>query len=404
MTTTRRIGVLGATGIGVGSMLGSGVFSDLWEPVLALGDWYLAPVAIAAVVALANAMSTSQLASRHPIAGGVYSYGRLELGHSWGVLAGVAFLVGKTASVAVAALVMGAYLVPAAPQAVATVAVLLAWGLNSRGITRTAGAATSIASIVTVVLVVLCAAAYSEASAGFGWFASADGVASTSPGAVPAVLAGASAVFFAFAGYGRVATLGEEVRTPERTIPRAVLAALAVVVVVYAMVAAALRPFFGPMHGQGGQAASPQMPDAPLEALASLVGMPSWPLAAAAALSAGGAMLAVMAGAGRTAMAMAREGDLPRTLAHQGRSGAPWRAEAVVAVVAVALVWTVGVSLLLVSVASILVYYGVANVAAIRQRRAGRTASLRAPVWLSGLGLVGCLVLGGAALAGVIGA
>ena len=413
MSTARRVGLLGAIGIGVGSMLGAGVFSDMWAEVLAAGDWYLAAVGLAGAVALANALSTAQLAARYPVAGGAYAYGRAELGPMAGHLAGAAFVVGKTVSVAVGALVLGSYVVPGHAALVATAAIASVWALNSRGITRTARGATAIAIVVVAVLLALVAAALIGAERSFGWFAYAPlaETAALEPASAtgPAFLVAAAAAFFAFAGYARIATLGEEVREPERTIPRAVISALGVVIVLYLAVAVSLGRTFGVPVPSEGFAPAPvahedeasfgwtadatALGDAPLESLAVEVGIPAWIVTAAAALAVGGAMLAVMAGAGRTAMAMAREGDLPRALAHQGESGAPWRAEAVIAVLAIVLVWTQGTSLLLVSVASILTYYAVANVAAIRQRRTGRTATLRVPVLVSVFGVVGCVVL-----------
>lgn len=415
MTATRRVGLLGAIGIGVGSMLGAGVFSDMWADVLAAGDWYLVAIGLAALVALANALSTAQLAARYPVAGGAYAYGRAELGPGWGHVAGAAFTVGKTVSVAVGALVLGAYIVPGHAQLIGTAAVIAAWALNSRGITRTAFGATVIAVVVVAVLVALVVAAHVTASDGFGWFAYAPlaeapgtlaGTAESTPALAwaPPFLVATAASFFAFAGYARIATLGEEVREPGKVIPRAIVSALAIVVALYLAIAASLHPFVsfpsegvalepGPFRGEPGIDISARLGDAPLEWLAQQTGMPAWILTVAAALAVGGAMLAVMAGAGRTAMAMAREGDLPRALARQGASGAPWLAEAAIAAVAIGLVWTQGTNLLLVSVAAILSYYAVANVAAIRQRRAGRTATLRVPVAVSAFGLAGCVTL-----------
>lgn len=383
--TPRRVGVIGAVGIGVGSMLGAGVFSDMWEHVLAAGDWYLLAVAIAAAVATANALSTAQLASRYHLAGGVYAYGRAELGHLVGHLAGAGFVVGKTVSTAVAALVLGAYVLPGHAPTVATGAIALAWALNARGITRTAAGATVSAVVVTLGLVAIAVGALVMEGAG----SESVPVLSEGQGPVMAVLVGAAAALFAFAGYARIATLSEDVRDPGRTIPRAIAAALAIVLVVYSLVAIALATTVG---------ADAFVPSAPIEQLAAAARLPAWPVTVLATVAVFGAMLAVMAGAGRTVMAMARERDLPSVLAVQGRSGAPWRAEAVVALVAIGLVWFSTASLILVSVTGVLVYYGVANLAAIRQRRAGRTAHLRVPVAVSMFGLVGCATLGAVAL------
>ncbi|WP_430868508.1 APC family permease [Demequina aurantiaca] len=398
-TATRRIGVVAATGIGVGSMLGAGVFSDMWGTVLDAGDWYLAAIGLAAIVALANALSTAQLASRYPLAGGAYAYGRAELGPFAGHVAGASFLVGKTVSVAVGALVLGVYVLPGHEQGIATAAVALAWALNARGITKTATGATVIAVVVTLALAGIVLAAV----AGGGDVPAGSRVLLDAGPGVTFLLAVSSA-FFAFAGYARIATLGEEVRAPERTIPRAILVALGVVVALYLAIAWALATFVG-ADALGGLAdqgrTSSEQSGAlagPIEQLAAVGHVPVIVVTVAAVLATFGAMLAVMAGAGRTAMAMARERDLPAALAVQGKAGAPWRAELVVAVLAVGLVWTRGANLLLVSVATVLTYYAVANLAAIRQRRAGRTAGLRVPVAVSVFGLVASLTLAAVAL------
>lgn len=380
------MGVLGATGIGVGSMLGAGVFSGMWAHLMESGSRYLVALALAAIVAIANALSTAQLAARYPVAGGAYTYGSRELGSTPGLIAGVAFLLGKTASVAVAAVVLGSYILPGYPQLVATAAVVLCWAFNARGITRTAWGATVLAVVVSAALstligMALLSDAPTHSSALVG--------NNAANGSWSAVLVGASAVFFAFAGYARIATLGEEVREPERTIPRAIVLALAWVLTIYAGLAVALR-------GVSGNAID--FASSPLAVLARAVGMPVPVVTVAAVLAIAGAMLGVMAGAGRTAMAMARERDLPGALAEQGSSGAPWRAELVIAAGAVALVWTPGVSLILVSVAAVLIYYSVANVAAVAQLRANRIGPMRVPAFVPVVGLVGSLSLGLAAL------
>ena len=224
--SARRVGVSGAPAIGVASMLGAGVFV-VWGPAAAEAGAALAwAVLLAGVVAALNAGSTAQLAAVHPVAGGVYAYGRAELGPWPGFAAGIGFVLGKTASIAAIALAIGAYVWPERPEAVATAALAASWALNSRGITRTSGASLVIASAVGGVLVAAIVAMRG------GSEGVAPVVAELAPVDRPllGVLAGAALVFFAFAGYARIATLGEEVREPAATIPRAIGTALAVVV------------------------------------------------------------------------------------------------------------------------------------------------------------------------------
>ncbi len=356
-------------------MLGAGVFA-VWAPAAAAaGSWLVGSVALAACVAAINAFSTAQLAALHPVAGGVYTYGTRELGPVWGFVAGIGFVLGKTASVAAMALTIGAYAWPDLARPIAGAAVLAAWLLNARGVTRTAAAATAIAATVLVGLGIVSGAAWSVPE-----------VRDAAPqGGIGGLLEAAALVFFAFAGYARLATLGEEVRDPRRTIPRAIAAAMVVVVTAYLVLAATLQHSPGIVALAGSRAPI-------VEAVGSSARSWSAGIGALAALAAGGAMLALLAGLGRTSMAMAREGDLPRVLAHTNRSGVPALAEGASAIAAVGLAWwgELGFALAM-SSAAVLTYYGVANAAAFAAARRG--GGFAVPRVVSALGVVLCAAL-----------
>ena len=375
--SARPLGLVGAVGIGVGSMLGAGVFVVWGAAAATAGRWLLASVALAAVVAVINAASTAQLAALHPVAGGAYAYGGRELGPAWGFVAGLGFVVGKIASVAAMSLAIGAYVWPAHAPVVAMVVVACVWALNAKGVTRTAGATTVIALVVLAGLAVVIIVSLStrvESASGAG----------TAPVTVMGVASAAALIFFAFAGYARLATLGEEVRDPATTIPRAVAIAVVIVVVVYLVLAAVLLRTPGVALLAGS--------DAPL--MLAVPDMSLWRsgLAALAAIAAGGALIALMAGIGRTAMAMARERDLPRVLGRTSSTGVPQVAEAVAGVAAVALAWwaDLGFALAMSSV-SVLTYYAIANASAFAAR--GRVAGFAIPRAISALGLVLCVAL-----------
>ncbi|WP_324277013.1 APC family permease [Blastococcus brunescens] len=361
----RRLGTTDAVVIGLGSMMGAGVFAAFSPAAQAAGAGLLIGLAIAAVVAYCNATASAQLAAQYPTSGGTYVYGRERLGDWWGFLAGWGFVVGKTASCAAMALTFAAYAAPSGWQKpVAIVAVLGLTAVNYRGVTRTAGL-TRI--IVTVVLTALAVAVTATL---LGGEARADGLAVGAglDGGVYGVLQSAGLLFFAFAGYARIATMGEEVRDPERTIPRAIPLALGIAVVVYAVVAVAVLAALGP----DGVAGTP----APLAAAVDASGW-AWaePVvrvgAAAAAL---GALLALIAGVGRTSLAMARETDLPRYLAAvHPRFSVPHHAEVTLAVLVCLLVLTVDLrGAIGFSSFGVLLYYFVANTAAFTQDRAHR--------------------------------
>ncbi len=382
----RRLTLGGAIAIGLASLLGAGVVAAFAPAAAAAGDWLLLGLAIAAFVAFANASSTGQLAARYPESGGAYRYGRIRLGEWPGFLAGWGFVVGKTASCAAMALTAADYLVPTAwerPVAVASVVVLA--GVNLLGITRTARAATVIVTVTLAVLALVIVAGLTLV----GQRGGAVGFGMTTPGfeagGAYGVLQSAGLLFFAFAGYARVATLGEEVREPARTIPRAIAISLGIVVAVYAAIGTILLATLG--------APALAMSDAPL---ADVVASTGWNWAepvvqVGAAIAALGALLALIAGIGRTSLAMARDRELPRPLAAvHPRSHVPYVAEISVAVAIIVLVLVADLrGAIGFSSFGVLVYYLVANLAAFTQPREDR----RIPRALSVAGAIGCVVL-----------
>ena len=374
----RRLGTFDAVIIGLGSMLGAGVFAAFSPAAAAAGAGLLIGLGIAALVAYCNATASAQLAAQYPTSGGTYIYGRERLGPWWGFLAGWGFLIGKIASCAAMALTFAVYVVPGVWQRpVAITAVIILAAINYHGITRTAMLTKIIVAVVLGTLALVVAASMSGPStlasvqswqllAG-GWYG---------------ILQSAGLLFFAFAGYARIATLGEEVRDPERTIPLAILIALSIAVLIYLAVGVSILVGIGP----AGVAATP----APLAAAVQASGW-AWASlvvrlgAAAAAL---GALLALIAGIGRTTLAMARHDDLPRWLAavHE-RHQVPHHAEvAVAALVCVLILFTDLRGVIGFSSFGVLLYYLIANVAAYTQRSERR----RFPRLLQIIGVLGC--------------
>jgi APA family basic amino acid/polyamine antiporter len=374
----RRLGVFDATSIGLGSMLGAGVFV-VFAPAAGLaGKLLVVSIVIAGAVAYCNAVASAQLAAKYPQSGGTYIYGRQQLGEWPGFLAGWGFVTGKTASCAAMALTFGQYVAPgyATPVAIAAVAVLT--GVNLLGITRTAFLTRILLGLVLATLAFVAAAAIIGPHP-------ADALPTAEVGSAWGILPAAGLVFFAFAGYARIATLGEEVKDPARVIPRAILGALAAAFAIYLGLAVLLLGHL-PLYQLAGSPA-PLLDAVTHSRLAS--GAPFVQGGAAAASL--GALLALITGVGRTAMAMARERDLPGPLARiGGRHTVPYVAELAVAAVVVLLLLTSSV-LTVVGFSSfgVLVYYAVANAAAYTLKE----RPWHAPKWLNAAGLVGCLVL-----------
>jgi APA family basic amino acid/polyamine antiporter len=372
----RCLGTVDAVVIGIGSMLGTGVFV-VWSPAgRHAGPWLLLALALAAAVAFCNAMSMAQLASIHPESGGAYLYGRLRLGRGWGLLAGWAFIIGKTASCAAAGLAVGAYGWPGHDRAVALAAVLALTAVNLRGIAKTACVTRLLVAVVLLVLALVVATAWLHGVASAS-------VAPVSRGGLAGVPAAAGLFFFAFAGYARIATLGEEVRDPARTIPRAIVVALACVLLVYVVVGLTLLHVLG--TARLAAAATP------LTFAVQGTGVVEALVRGGAVVAALGVLLPLLAGVARTVFAMASFGDLPARLSTvDARHRVPQVAQVLVGVAVLAVV-AVGElqGAVAVSAGSVLTYYAVANAAALRLRPDER----RWPRGLAVAGLVGCLTL-----------
>ncbi|MEV5613443.1 APC family permease [Streptomyces sp. NPDC052225] len=373
----RALGVRDAVVVGLGAMVGAGVFAALGPAARAAGTGLLYALAAAAVVAYCNAMASARLAALYPVSGGTYVYGRERLGPFWGYLAGWAFVVGKTASCAAMALTVGTYAWPGQAHAVAVGAVVALTAVNCLGVEKSAWLTRVVVAVVLGVL-----AAVVVACAGSG-SASGGRLEAGLSGGVSGVLSGAGLLFFAFAGYARVATLGEEVRDPARTIPRAIPIALGITLVVYAAVAAAAVAVLGV---DGLAHATAPLADAVRAAGADgLVPV----VRVGAAVAALGSLLSLILGVSRTTLAMARDRHLPSGLAAvHPRFQVPHRAEiAVGAVVAVAAAFGDVRGAIGFSSFGVLVYYAIANASAWTLSSATRARALPA------LGAVGCVAL-----------
>jgi basic amino acid/polyamine antiporter, APA family len=376
----RKLGTTDAVVVGLGAMMGAGVFAAPGPAAEAAGSGLLLGLAVAAVVAYANATSSAQLAALYPESGGTYVYARRRLGRFWGFLAGWGFVVGKTASCAAMALTFGFYVAPAIARPLAIAAVVALVGVNLLGVAKTAAVTRLLVALVIVALAVVVAAAL-----GGGSFEAGRLTPVTGDGGLYGILQAGGIFFFAFAGYARIATLGEEVREPERIIPRAVPLALGLTLLVYVAVVVAALGAAGAEALAGSNA-----PLATAVGAGSLAELDAV-VRIGAAVASLGVLLSLLAGVGRTTFAMAANAELPHALAAvHDRTKIPHRAElavgaAVVAVVAIAdLREAIGFSSF-----AVLVYYAIANTAALTLGRNER----RWPRPLAALGVAGCAVL-----------
>jgi basic amino acid/polyamine antiporter, APA family len=339
---------------------------------------------LAAAIAYCNATASAQLAAVYPTSGGTYIYGRERLGPWWGFAAGWGFLIGKTASCAAMALTVASYALPGpwwAQRIVAVAAVVVLTALNYRGITKTA----TLARILVACTLIALAAVVIGIAIGGVRLSNLSGAGSWSSTTVYGVLQSAGLLFFAFAGYARIATMGEEVRDPARAIPKAIMFALAIAVAVYLIVGVAALLAAGPERL--ARSAAPLA-----EALRTAGAAPLVPVVAiGGTLASLGALLALIAGIGRTTLAMARQRDLPGWLAGvHPRYHVPHHAEIALGLVVCVLAATVDLrSVIGFSSFGVLIYYAIANASAYTQPRAQR----RWPRALNVCGVAGCLLL-----------
>lgn len=377
----QQLSLFGAVAIGLASMLGAGVFfvwSTAWEKV---NDQIFFALALAALVASLNAASVYQLASQVSRAGGVYSYARVYLPKDFSFIAGFSFVFGKIASIAAIAIIIETYLFPGYPGWPAAVAsILLMTALNLLGINRTAQMAALLA-IVTISFIAF------SITTGF-----AHGLSSQSfstgmlmPEANLSTLSAASIIFFAFAGYARVATLGDEVRDPKKNIPKAIAISLGAVLVIYLLITIV---FIGLI-----QPSNEAIPSAIFEAMVGISApwFPAWLIDLVVVGASLGSILALLAGVSRTAATMAEDKELPTVFAKRNRFGAPWLAEVLIAIGAITLIessqytqWVIAFSSF-----SVLLYYAIGHISAFMQPKEQR----RQPRFIAVLGFLLCLLL-----------
>jgi len=374
-TLERRLGTTDAVVLGLGSMLGAGIFV-VFAPAtdLAGGPGLLVALLVAGLVAFCNAASSARLAARYPESGGTYVYGRERLSPFAGFLAGWGFVVGKTASCAAMALTIGAYAAPDHARPIAVAAAVALTVVNLLGVSKTARVTRILVAVTLLVLATVVATGLVGGEPDLRLLGEWSGVRG--------ILGAAGLLFFAFAGYARVATLGEEVREPARTIPRAIFTALSIVLLVYLLIGVTALAVLGPDRLAHSAA--------PLAEVVSVAGAPALAglVRAGAVVAVTGVLLALLAGVARTTLAMARRRDLPGALAavHE-KYRVPHRAEIAVGTAVVLIVALGDVrGAIGFSSCTVLVYYAIANASAYTLP--GRGGRLVAAV-----GLVGCLVL-----------
>ena len=378
--------------MGLGSIIGTGIFVSIAIATQISGNGIIVAIVIAAILAAFNGLSSAQLAAAHPVSGGTYDYGYRFLGSYFGFSAGWMFIIAKSASAATAVLGCIGYLFYAfdihASNWISTsagiVLLLVMTFLVSGGISRSNLANKIIVSFTLFGLGLLVLVGFFINGLPIDPILNAfEGSSTTS------ILYASALMFVAYTGYGRIATLGEEVAEPRKTIPKAIILAMVAIVIIYLLVSLTALQVMGAEvfgHTVDGDAA-------PLMMVANSLSVPFvGPIITLAAITAMlGVLLNLLLGLSRVLLSMARRKDVPIVLANVNtNSKSP-----------VAAVWTTGVIIgILVlsgdvvftwsfSAFTVLIYYAITNLAAFMM-----PSELRLyPRWIPAFGLVGCLFL-----------
>jgi APA family basic amino acid/polyamine antiporter len=385
-------------------MVGTGVFVSIGLGAGVAGPAILPAILVAALVALCNGMSSAQLAAAHPVSGGTYEYGYRFLKPWLGFAAGWMFLCAKSASAATAALGFSGYLLhltgfgDLVDQRIPALLLLgVLSGLVASGLRRTARWNSVIVGMTLLSLVIFVGTALQENFLMSNLrLSSADLMSS-------GFLEACALMFVAYTGYGRIATMGEEVKDPRRTIPKAIFVIMVITAILYWAVAVAAVGAVG-SEVLGDMTLSTA---APLEMVLQELNRP-W-MAGVVAVGALTAMIGVILnlvlGLSRVLLAMGRRRDMPATFAVV-KNGSP-----VPAVVGVSLI--IGLIILSGSVRlswsfsafTVLTYYALTNLAALRLPQRHRlyprvfsygglaacvflAFQVSVPVWTTGLALL----------------
>lgn len=377
----RALDLKDAVGIGLGAIMGAGIFVVTGVAAGVAGPAFLLGLLIAGSVAAFNGLSSAQLASVYPQAGGTYEYGYRVLSPSLGFAAGWMFLLSKLSAAAVVALGFGSYLNAFFPQIspiyYSYTAIIVLAAANLFGIQKAGKLNLIIVAVTMISLLYFVFSGVTEVkTSNFTPFA---------PFGIRGIAEAAALLFFAFTGYARIATLGEEVKNPEVTIPKAVIITIVAAIILYSFVA------FTAVGVIGSEALSETK--SPLNAVALNLKTPGIVqiIGIGACTAMLGVLLSQILGISRMMFAMGRRSDLPRSLSTVSKTYKVPAVGIVTTALIILLLTFLGNFEFIVRAAtfSILVYYSITNLAALQQpdheQRFGKTVAVA--------GLAGCLLM-----------
>jgi APA family basic amino acid/polyamine antiporter len=389
MGLKRTLNLLDATSVGIGAIIGAGIFVVLGVGIGYAGPAIIVSIIIAGVVATFTAFSFAELGSAIPKEGGAYEFAFELISPFVGFLVGSLWLFAQIVAGAAISLGFASYFVAIfpifPPKTVAVLAALTLTGLNVVGIKQS----TAVNNILVIIkITILCL------FIGFGIFYihPSTTLSEFSPNGLFGILQGAGFIFFAYLGFGRIAALGEEVKNPERNLPLSVLIALVASVLIYVLTgftATGLQDYR--ILAQSGS---------PIAEAAKAMGNSTIVTAVSlgALFATVSVLLTILIGLSRVAFAMARNDQLPKSIAKvSSRFGTPYISIFVMGALLTALVYVLDLkqTVAITSFIILMVHLAV-NFSAIKLgKKMQGSIGFRAPLYplFPSLGFLSCIIL-----------
>jgi len=364
--------------LGLSSMIGAGLFVNIAPTAVISSYSLILGLVIASFLAFANASSSAQLARVYPETGGTYLYARKVLGNNASLFSGIVFIVGKIISSIAIALTFGNYLIPSYPKTSGVMLVLLVGIISYFGATKTASVARWFVYSVVGILMFYIFSITTSTSFNFS-------IPISKGLSLETLLISSSIWFFAFTGYSRLATFGEEVRNPEKIIPKAILTGLGLTVTIYFLVTYITLGIVDPSIIQNSST--------PLKVAFDLSRFSnfSFLISIASTIATGSVLLALIPGISRVAVAMSRDKYLPISLSkiHKKYNSAYIADVSITFIVILGILTVDVIEAIKMSSFFILLYYSLTNLSVIKLEKSQRLYSILIPYF----GLLGCLLL-----------
>jgi len=388
MELKRDLNLFDAASIGIGAIIGAGIFVVLGIAIGYAGPAIIISMIIAGIVASFTAFSFAELGSAIPKEGGVYEYAHEMISPSVGFIVGCLWVFAQIVAGTAISLGFASYFVAVFPsfsiKIVAVSIALLLTGLNLVGIKKSA-AVNNV--LVLTKIVILCL------FIGIGIFhIDSRNYMQFAPNGSFGILQGAAFIFFAYLGFGRIATLGGEVKNPKRTLPLSILFALAICVILYILtgiVATGLQDYR--ILAESG---SPIADAAKVMENFTIVAIISF----GALIATASVLLTNLIGLSRVSFAMARNGQLPQSIAKvHSRFGTPYISILAMGALTAALAFFLDLKqTAAITSFSILSTHVALNYSAIRLRKKiPNLKTFKAPLYpvIPLLGMVSCIIL-----------